>query len=216
MLEVYWSDKLIIELPVEPQRYKSCTRERDTRAPRYPVSVSAPLHPCWRSMSGPGLCSWSAQAASNPMAATTDFSCFAGPYTRLSPTPRALTLEWPAPRKHPGGGTWCHHSWLEGTRGTSWNTGACVPRDAPDQDRQGRGGAWGNPLSFQPLLCPACPRMPQVAVLLQSGRPGPILPHPGGLSTSPGLSPLSLSFITWAWAWNSPSPGIFQPGLAVS
>ena len=59
MLEVYWSDKLIIKLPVEPQRYKNCTGERDAQASCCPVLVSAPLHPagalCPAQVCAPGV-----------------------------------------------------------------------------------------------------------------------------------------------------------------
>lgn len=75
----------------------------------------------------------------------------------LPPQIPALLWALPLPQLHSSSLTlgdpaletsWCHHSWLERTRGTSWEHRGPCSQGSPNQERQGRGGAQGLP----PLL----------------------------------------------------------------
>lgn len=102
------------------------------------------------------------------MAATTDFGSFVGPTLASAPLSRpnsGVTL-------HPGN-ILVSPQLAEGTRGTSWNTGARVPRDAPltKRDREGRGS--GNLPSFWPRSAQPIHGGPRWLLSAERGRPGP-------------------------------------------
>lgn len=186
------------------------------------ILYHSPLHICWRPVSCPDPCSGAPGLLPPP---------------RLPPRTAALLLALPLPRLrpsrpdsepalHPGStleeGSGVRTAGCRGPAAHPRTKGASVPWDAPDHDRQERGGACGRFLSFRlqlwgaalrPPLCPVCPPRPQVALPLQNTRASTIL-HRLGWASLPSR-PLFL-FSLWSpggWVCNSPDPGVLQLGL---